>query len=70
MWGTVEIGRGRDEEPRRRRSEGKPERFIGSPVRRVAGRLNPLRWTPKVGQAGSLAQTRENDPHVQETTSA
>jgi hypothetical protein len=25
---------------------------------------------PEVGQAGSLAQTRENDPHIQETTLA
>ncbi len=29
-----------------------------------------LRWTPKVGQAGSLAQTQKNDPNVQETSSA
>ncbi len=30
-----------------------------------------LRWTPKIGQEGSLSPNpRENDPHVQETTSA
>ena len=29
-----------------------------------------MRWTPKVGQVGSLTQTQTNDPHVQETTSA
>jgi len=29
-----------------------------------------LRWTPKVGQGGSLTETTNNDPNVQETTSA
>jgi DNA invertase Pin-like site-specific DNA recombinase len=29
-----------------------------------------LRWTPKVGQDGSLIQNPKNDPYVQETTSA
>ena len=30
-----------------------------------------VRWTPKIGQEGSLSPNpRENDPHVQETTSA
>jgi hypothetical protein len=30
-----------------------------------------LRWTPKIGQEGSLSPNpTENDPHVQETTSA
>ncbi len=29
-----------------------------------------LRWSPKVGQDGSLIQNPKYDPHVQETTSA
>jgi hypothetical protein len=29
-----------------------------------------LRWTPKVGQDGSLIQTQNNDPNVKEATSA
>jgi hypothetical protein len=47
------------------------EKYSGNPV------LVPttpdelgLRWTPKVGQDGSLNQNPKNDPHVQETTSA
>ena len=33
-------------------------------------RLLSLRWTPKVGQAGSLTQSQKNDPHVEEASSA
>lgn len=33
-------------------------------------RALPLRWSPKVGQDGSLTQTQKNDPNVQEATSA
>ncbi len=29
-----------------------------------------VKWTPKVGQDGSLIQTQNNDPNVKETTSA
>lgn len=29
-----------------------------------------LSWTPKTGQAGSLTQAQESNPHVQETTYA
>jgi hypothetical protein len=29
-----------------------------------------LRWTPKVGQVGSLTQNQKNDPYVEETSSA
>ncbi len=29
-----------------------------------------VRWTPKVGQVGSLTQSQQNDPHVEETPSA
>jgi uncharacterized protein (DUF305 family) len=29
-----------------------------------------LRWTPKIGQRGSLTQNEENDQHVEEKTSA
>jgi hypothetical protein len=29
-----------------------------------------LRWTPKVGQDGSLTQSQKNDPYVEETSSA
>jgi hypothetical protein len=29
-----------------------------------------LRWSPKVGQVGSLIQTQRNDPHVKEATPA
>jgi hypothetical protein len=29
-----------------------------------------VKWTPKVGQVGSLTQSPNHDPHVQETTSA
>jgi hypothetical protein len=33
-------------------------------------RMIYLRWTPKVGQDGSLTQSQKNDPHVEETSSA
>jgi beta-galactosidase len=29
-----------------------------------------VRWTPKIGQRGSLTETQENDQHVKEETSA
>ena len=29
-----------------------------------------VRWSPKVGQVGSLTQSQQNDPHVEETSSA
>ena len=37
----------------------------------LAGRCRRMvKWSPKVGQVGSLTQSPKHDPHVQETTSA
>lgn len=36
----------------------------------MAEDIGKLKWTPKTGQVGSLTQNQENDPYVQETSSA
>ena len=32
--------------------------------------IDAVKWSPKVGQVGSLTQSQQYDPYVQETTSA
>ncbi len=46
--------------------------FVLGNMKRIPGRVLRLglRWSPKVGQDGTLIQNPKDDPHVQETTSA
>jgi NAD(P)-dependent dehydrogenase (short-subunit alcohol dehydrogenase family) len=55
------------------RQPGDPARAAAAIVEAVESPNPPhhlLRWSPKVGQVGSLIQTQRNDPHVKEATSA
>jgi serine/threonine protein kinase len=53
-------------------SAGSPGRGSALPLAPVAPAADQrgMRWSPKVGQNGSLIQNPKNDPHVQEATPA
>jgi hypothetical protein len=59
----------------RAKQEAREDRESAGSVRELILAAGPcvvgrVRWTPKVGQAGSLTQSQKNDPHVEEASSA